>query len=465
MFIGREQELRTLNQLYASGKFEFAVIYGRRRVGKTALISEFIKEKEAIFFTGVESNAKQNLENFSQSIMDYRENDSLGVTFPSFQAALESVFQLAKSQRIILVIDEYPYVAHAAKSLASTLQLLIDKHHADSKLFLILCGSSMSYMEDQVLAYKAPLYGRRTAQLKIQPFDFFEVCRYLTGFSPTDKALAYGMIGGTPQYLQQMDARLSIEENIKRIFLSPASAIFEEPLNLLKQEVREPGVYNAIMTAIASGYSKMNEIAGKVGEDSSVCAIYLKNLITLGIVKKETPFGEKTGRKTIYSMEEPMFRFWYRFVPPNFSLITRGAADLAYSRIAPELPAYMGGIFEEICKQYLWKQLLEGKCAVNFRDVGRWWGANPKTRAQEEIDLMGDDNDAVLFAECKWTNEKIDLPVLDTLLARSELFHYPEKHFYLFAKTGFTKACKEKAAAMGNVSLTVYEDMLQRWQR
>ena len=247
MFIGREQELRTLNQLYASGKFEFAVIYGRRRVGKTALISEFIKEKEAIFFTGVESNAKQNLENFSQCIMDYRGNDSLGVTFPSFQAALESVFQLAKSQRIILVIDEYPYVAHAAKSLASTLQLLIDKHHAASKLFLILCGSSMSYMEDQVLAYKAPLYGRRTAQLKIQPFDFFEVCRYLTGFSPTDKALAYGMIGGTPQYLQQMDARLSIEENIKRIFLSPASAIFEEPLNLLKQEVREPGVYLSLI--------------------------------------------------------------------------------------------------------------------------------------------------------------------------------------------------------------------------
>ena len=462
MFIGREQELRTLNQLYASGKFEFAVIYGRRRVGKTALISEFIKGKDAIFFTGVETNAKQNLENFSQCIMDYQGSDSLGVTFPSFQAALESVFRVAKSQRVILVIDEYPYVAHAAKSLASTLQLLIDKHHADSKLFLILCGSSMSYMEDQVLAYKAPLYGRRTAQLKIRPFDFFEVCRYFTGLSPKDKALAYGMIGGTPQYLQQMDARLSIEENIKRIFLSPASAIFEEPLNLLKQEVREPGVYNAIMTAIASGYSKMNEIASKVGEDSSVCAIYLKNLITLGIVKKETPFGEKAGRKTIYSMEDPMFRFWYRFVPPNISLIARGATELAYNRIAPELSAYMGGIFEEICKQYLWKQLLEGTCAVSFRDIGRWWGANPKTRAQEEIDLMGDDNDAALFAECKWTNEKIDLPVLDTLLARSELFRYPKKHFYLFAKTGFTKACKEKAATMGNVSLTVYEDMLKR---
>ena len=346
MFIGREQELRTLNQLYASGKFEFAVIYGRRRVGKTALISEFIKGKDAIFFTGVETNAKQNLENFSQCIMDYQGSDSLGVTFPSFQAALESVFRVAKSQRVILVIDEYPYVAHAAKSLASTLQLLIDKHHADSKLFLILCGSSMSYMEDQVLAYKAPLYGRRTAQLKIRPFDFFEVCRYFTGLSPKDKALAYGMIGGTPQYLQQMDVHLSIEENIKRLFLSPASAggrraggdavkrmlVMHGP-NLNLTGVREPGVYNAIMTAIASGYSKMNEIASKVGEDSSVCAIYLKNLITLGIVKKETPFGEKAGRKTIYSMEDPMFRFWYRFVPENTSIISRGATDLAYKRL------------------------------------------------------------------------------------------------------------------------------------
>ena len=173
MFIGRQQELDTLNKLYHSGKFEFAVIYGRRRVGKTALISEFSKEKDTIFFTGVETNAKQNLDNFSRCIMEYDTGIAAGLSFASFQAALEYVFELAKTKRLVLVLDEYPYIARASKSLASTLQLLIDKNKDSSKLFLILCGSSMSYMEDHVLAYKAPLYGRRTAQLKINPFDFF----------------------------------------------------------------------------------------------------------------------------------------------------------------------------------------------------------------------------------------------------------------------------------------------------
>lgn len=461
MFIGRQQELNTLHKLYNSGKFEFAVIYGRRRVGKTALISEFTKDKDAIFFTGVETNAKQNLDNFSRCIMEYSTGIAADSSFASFQSALEYVFELAKSKRIVLVIDEYPYVARASKSLASTLQLLIDKNKDSSKLFLILCGSSMSYMEDHVLAYKAPLYGRRTAQLKINPFDFFEACHYFTRFSDTDKALAYGVVGGTPQYLTLIDDSRSIEENIKNTHLNPTSSIFEEPGNLLKQEVREPAIYNAVITAIATGCSKMNEISNKIDEDTSVCATYIKNLITLGIVKKESPYGEKSSRKTIYSIEDNMFRFWYRFVPENTSIISRGATDLAYKRIAPELSSYMGGVFEEICKQYLWKLLLDGKCAVSFSDLGRWWGTNPGTRAQEEIDIMGTDKDSALFAECKWTNEKVDLGVLETLAERSNLFQYKQRHFYLFAKTGFTKGCMDKAAEMGNVTLVEYADMLR----
>ncbi len=460
MFIGREQELNTLNKLYQSDKFQFAVIYGRRRVGKTSLIREFIKDKETIFFTGVETNAKQNLENFSKSIMEYSTGILMDTSFASFQTALEYVFELSKTKRLVMVIDEYPYVARASKSLASTLQFLIDKNKDTSKLVLILCGSSMSYMEDNVLAYKAPLYGRRTAQLKIQPFDFFEACRYLTKFSNFDKALAYGFIGGTPQYLMQIDDTLSIEENIKNTHLNPASSIFEEPNNLLKQEVREPAIYNAVITAIAAGCSKMNEISTNIGEDTSVCTNYIKNLITLGIIKKESPYGEKTSRKTIYSIADNMFRFWYRFVPENTSIITRGAADLAYQRIAPELPHYMGGVFEEICQQYLWKLLLEGKCAVNFSDLGRWWGTNPKTHTQEEIDIMGTDKNFALFGECKWTKEKVDLNVLETLVNRSELLHYNKKHFYLFAKTGFTRGCMDRAEEMGNVTLVTYEEML-----
>ena len=462
MFIGREREVAALDRLYESNKFEFAVIYGRRRVGKTALINHFIDNKEAIYFMGVESNEKQNLENFSKSIIEYSSGIEAETSFLSFQAALEYVFKLAEKKRLILAIDEYPYVARSSKSLASTLQLLIDKYKDTSKLMLILCGSSMSYMEDEVLAYKSPLYGRRTAQMKIFPFSFDEACRYLKNYSDEDKALAYGIVGGTPQYLLQMDDRLSIEDNIKNTYLNPISFLYEEPTNLLKQEVREPAIYMAIITAIAVGASRMSDISNKVGEDSNICANYLKSLINLGIVKKETPYGEKTSRKSIYSIEDNMFRFWYRFVPNNNSVIMRGAADIVYRRIEPQLSEYMGAVFEEICKQYLWNLLLNGNSPVEFSELGRWWGNDPIEKKQTEIDIMGEqDKQTALFGECKWTNEKVDLGVLETLIKRSKLFSYINVHLFLFSRSGFTKGCIDKANELGNVSLVTYADMLK----
>ncbi len=463
MFIGRKNEILQLNQLYNSGKFEFAVIYGRRRVGKTAIINEFIKNKDSVFFTGVETNEKQNLENLSKCILEFYTGISTDFSFASFQAALEYVFKLSENRRIILCIDEYPYVARSSSSLASTLQYLIDKYKDTSKLFLILCGSSMSYMEDNVLAYKAPLYGRRTAQFKILPFEFKETLEYLQNFSDEDKALIYGLIGGTPQYLLQINTALSVEENIKNIFLNPNSSIFEEPNNLLKQEVREPAIYNAVISAIASGASKLSEIANKIGEDTSTCAVYIKNLVSLGIIKKENPYNDISTRKTVYSIEDNMFRFWYRFIPENMALITRNMADIALSRITPFLSDYMGSIFEEICKQYLWDELSKGRSAIIFTDMGRWWGTNHKTKKQIEIDIMASENKEVaLFAECKWTNAKIDSGVLEKLIELSELFHFNKKYYYLFSKTGFTQSCIDEAEKIGNVKLVQYCDMLKK---
>lgn len=460
MFIGREKELAILDNLYNSDKFEFAVIYGRRRVGKTALISHFIQDKKAIYFMGVESNEKQNLENFSQAVFECNTGGMIGSSFMSFQAALEYVFKISESERLVLVIDEYPYVAKSSKSLASTLQMLIDKNKDNSKLMLILCGSSMSYMEDNVLAYKAPLYGRRTAQMKILPFDFGDACKYFNRFSPEDMAMVYGLVGGTPQYLLQMDDHISIEDNIKNVFLNPSSSIFEEPENLLKHEVREPAVYNAIITAVAAGSSRISEVATKIGETTSVCAQYIKNLIGLGIILKETPYGEKESRRSVYAIADNMFRFWYRFVPDNNSIISRGAADLAYKRIEPALSDYMGKIFEEISMQYLWKLLLNGESPIEFMDLGRWWGTDPKEKIQTEIDIMGEkDKNTALFGECKWINENVDVKVLEKLKNRSRLFRYENVHLYLFAKKGFTQGCVDEAEKMGNVSLVTYGEM------
>ena len=460
MFIGRDRELQILNQLYEKENFQFPVIYGRRRVGKTAIINEFVKNKDTIFFTGLETNAAQNLDNFSRAIFDYVNGfGAAAPVFRTFQEALEYVFLMAEEKRIILVIDEYPYAAKSYRGFASVLQVLIDKHKDKSKLFLILCGSSMSFMEEQVLGYKSPLYGRRTAQFKINPFDFFESCRYFKKFSALDMAVIYGMVGGTPQYLRQMNDTLSVEENIKNTFLNTTSYLFEEPNNLLKQEVREPAVYNAIISAIATGSSKLSEISGKVGEETSACSAYLKNLISLGIIKKETPITEKSTRKTIYAIADNMFRFWYRFIPSNMSIIQNGMIEQAYKNVVEHIPAYMGAVFEEICKQYMWKLNREGRAAVTFTDLGRWWGSDPVSRSEAEIDILAvADKDSAIFCECKWTNESVDLSILESLLKRSGLFSCSKKYYYIFAKTGFTAGCIKRAEEFGNIALVAYND-------
>ena len=461
MFIGREKELSKLTQLYNTNTFQFPVIYGRRRVGKTALINEFIKDKESISFTGLESTVSQNLENLSRAIHLYMGTIGEAPIYQSFQSALETIFELAENKRVIFVIDEYPYVAKAYKAFSSVIQTMIDKHKDKSKLYLILCGSSMSFMEEQVLGYKSPLYGRRTAQFKILPFDFTESRKYFKNFSDNDMAEIYGIVGGTPQYLLQMKDSLSVEDNIKLNILDPNSYLFEEPVNLLKQEVQKAALYNAIITAVATGSTKLSEIATKVGEETSACAICLKKLTSLGLVRKETPFGEKASKRTIYKIEDNLFRFWYRFVPENLSLLQNDMIDIAYHSVSAGMNTYMGAVFEEICKQYLWELNRKGKAAISFTSLGRWWGNDPKQKSQTEIDIIGEaDKNTALFGECKWTNEKVDVGVLELLIERSKLFHYKKVHYYVFAKSGFTKGCVDKAQEMGNVTLVEYSKML-----
>ncbi|MBQ3226978.1 MAG: ATP-binding protein [Clostridia bacterium] len=461
MFIGRERELKKLNSLYGTDIFQFPVIYGRRRVGKTALINEFIRGKDAISFTGIESTASQNLENLSHAIHHYVGGAGEAPIYSSFQSALEAIFKLSENKRLVFSIDEYPYVAKAYKPFSSVLQKLIDKYKDNSQLYLILCGSSMSFMEEQVLGYKSPLYGRRTAQFKILPFDFAESRKYFKNFSDEDMALIYGIVGGTPQYLLQIDDSLSVEDNIKDNVLDPNSYLFEEPANLLKQEVQKASLYNAIISAIATGCTKLSEISVKVGETTSACAICLKKLLTLGIIKKETPFKEDSTKKTIYIIDDNLFRFWYRFVPQNLSLLQNSMIDVAYKSVSDGMSTYMGMVFEEICKQYLWQLNRMSKTPATFTELGRWWGNDPNEKKQVEIDMIAEcNNDTAIFGECKWTNERVDTKVLETLLYRSGLFHYKNVYLYLFSKSGFTKGCEEKADELGNVTLVTFQDIM-----
>ncbi len=460
MFVGRVRELKELQNRYEQGNFECVIMYGRRRIGKTALISEFIKDKSAVYYMGIEGTERQNLENFSRAIWqsdNTKEAGYEGAVFSSFQNALESIFQRAEKERLILAIDEYPYIARSSMGLSSVLQMLIDKYRATSKLMIILCGSSMSYMEDEVLAYKAPLYGRRTAQIKVQPFTFDEFRLWFSDVESERQALFYGLVGGTPQYMMYLDKNSSVEYNIKKTFLNPLSFVYEEPENLLKQEVRDSALYYSIITAVANGASRLSEVSDKVGIDSSTCANYIKNLVALGLIRRETPYGEKISRRSLYRVEDNLFRFWFRFIPRLSSIISRAGADGAYGRIGSHLSEYMGLVFEDICRQFLWNELIAGSLPVDAVEIGRWWGTDKRTRSQTEIDIMATDEEGnALFGECKWTNEPVDAAVLKTLVARSELFSYAKKYLYVFSKSGFTSGCREEAERLGNVKLLTY---------
>lgn len=461
MFIGRNSELQQLNTLYKQDKFQCVIIWGRRRVGKTTLINEFCKDKTAIYFTGIESTAKDNLENFSKSIAAINGSSDNAPVFKDFRSALININGLAQKKKIVLIIDEYPYLARSYKPISSVLQELIDNTlKANPNLFIILCGSSMSFMEKQVLGYQSPLYGRRTAQFHIKPFNFYEVASYYKNFSPEDIAAVYGITGGIPLYMSFINDKLSLKENIINNFLTPSGYMYEEPNNLLNQELREPAIYNAIIRAVATGSSKISEIASKVGIDNAKASNYIDKLIELGIIEKETPAGApKSSRKTIYGIKDGMFRFWYKFIPQNNVLIQRGKAETAWQNIEPQFSDYMGKVFEDICADYLWENY--ESLPVSYQQIGRWWGANPKLKREEEIDIVAYADNKAILCECKWRNEKADKNVLETLLERRKLLtHFDECYYYIFSKACFTKSCIELAQADNKIRLISFKEML-----
>ncbi len=441
-FYCREEELRKLNKRYHAGDFECIIIYGRRRVGKTTLINEFCKDKPTIFFSALNTTEIENLESLSKSIMNYERPD-MDVTpeFKTYDAALDELTALATHERIVFVIDEYPYLAKAKPSISAMLQHIIDHKWNNSKMFLILCGSSMSFMEDQVLGQESPLYGRRTGQFKIAPLDYKESAVFHPDLSNEDNALIYGITGGVPHYINKLGVKESVDEALLDNFFDRSSYLYEEPANLLKQELREPAIYNAIITAIAQGASRINDIALKTGQENSVVSKYLGTLIDLGIVKKETPVTEKIGKKTIYELADNFFRFWYRFVPANMSAIDSGRIQKSYANsIKKNLPDYMGLTFEHMCRDYL--LYYEKDLPIELNQVGQWWGTDNKNKKQVQIDIVGTPvkGDEYIIGSCKYQNEKIGLDELELIREYAQVFGKGKKYYYyIFSKGGFTE--------------------------
>ena len=452
MFIARKKELKELDNLYNMEGFRFAIVYGRRRVGKTALITEFIKDKDSIFYISIEQNDKAALDDFSARVLErFPSAASMIDRFPSWDKAFSYISGQVGEKRIVLVIDEYPYLASGNPSISSILQKHIDTDFKASNLFLILCGSSMSFMENQVLGYKSPLYGRRSAQFRVESFDYYDAGLFFPNYSYEDRILAYAVCGGIPQYLNALAEHDNLTDGIYECFLKKSGVLYEEPENLLKQELRKPAVYNTLIASIAGGASRLNEISTKAGEENKKCSKYLKSLLDLHIIGKEYPYGVKTERNSIYILHDNMFRFWYRFIPQNVTNIESGLGrQVLENRIKQGLPVYMGHVFEDACREYMKRINGSQSLPFMFDGIGRWWGTNPKTRTQEEVDILADAGDKAIFGECKWTTEKMGSDILTELQRKSEIFgRYSDKMYILFSKTGFNSAVENHAAQTG----------------
>ena len=464
MFAGRKKELEELEKLYKTRKFQMVIVYGRRRVGKSTLIAHFTRNKRSAFFTAIESDSKRNLEVFSHVLMKQRGVQG-ELAFSGWEQAFNEAAALARKP-LILVIDEYPYLAQAERSISSILQRYCDTVFRNLPIMIILSGSSMSFMENQVLGYQSPIYGRRTAQLKIEPLDYRDSAVFVPRYDLVTKALVYGISGGIPKYLELFDDSLTLKQNIIRLFLSPAGYLYEEPSNLLKQELREPVKYNLIIEAVAKGSSRLNEIATRTGLETSAVSNYISSLISLGIMRKETAVTEeKNRRKTIYRLADTMFVFWYRYIMGNEFSIRSGDAESLYDEeIKPDLNRFMGNIFEKMCADYLTNENTgkTGSLPFRIRQMGRWWGTNPITKSEEEIDIIGinEKSSSALFCECKFRDSPVDSQILSSLLEKSRQWpDYRHKYFMLFSKSGFTRGMEAAMRKTENVRHLDLRDM------
>lgn len=461
MFVDRTGELEGLERGYRGRAARLVVIYGRRRVGKTALLTEFARGKSALQYTAEEATESVLLQQLSERAAEASGQRYLAeAPFRTWEAFFGFLVEWAQRRRRLVILDEFPYLLQASPGLASRLQKAWDERLKDIALMLVLCGSYVSVMEQEVLGHRSPLYGRRTGQLRLAPLDFFDASLMLRSSPIARRVEAYAVLGGMPAYVAQFDARLDVFENIARHVLRREAFLYDEPRFVLLQELREPRVYFSILRALAFGDTRLNDIAQHVGLDRTAVARYLDLLRALSLVDRHVPITEgapEKSRKGLYQICDLFFRFWFRFVYPHATDLEAGRSEaVLQQRIRPAFSTFVGPVFEEVCRQ--WLRRVEGTPAwpVRYRALGRWWDR------EHEIDLVGlGERGEILFGECKWSEKPVGIDVLESLRATSRLVPVeanPEQAVYvLFSKSGFTEAVKRQEGS--NVRLVGLQEI------
>ena len=452
MFIGRERELASLKEFYDRDGIGMTVIYGRRRIGKSTLIAEFVKDKKTIFYTATRVGKERNLELFSRQVTELFFPGIENITFKSTEAVFDFIKQNIAGEKIVLVIDELPYWAEKDEAFLSVLQKYIDTVWNHTNLKIILCGSALSFMENKVLSEKSPLFGRRDSQIKLDAFNYLDAARFVPDYSNEEKAICYGITGGVAKYLSMLDPAKSVDENIVRLFFRTNGYLYDETRNLLIQEFSDISQVNNIIEQIASGVNTVNMIANKIGEKEATVLYSLEKLINVGLVeKKRCITEEKNKKKTQYILKDHMFKFWYEFIPKAISVIEMGQGELYYQKaVKPVLHSFMGSVFEDMCRYYTLQQGIQGAFDCFITSVGSWWGtenvidkAGGRRAQATDIDVvaLSELDKKAVIGECKFKNEKIDRGIYETLVRRAGLISakYKVVKYVLFSLSGYTQ--------------------------
>lgn len=444
-FIDRERELGALEKFWQEKEAQLIVIYGKRRIGKTELIKQFIKRRPHIYFLAQKINEHENLKLLGESVGEFFGDDILARSgFENWKWFFEYLKKHLK-KRMVLVIDEFPYLAEANKGISSIFQAGWDEYLKDGPIFLILCGSSISMMEEQVLAYKAPLYGRRTGQIFLKSFPFSLAREFYPGLSFERCLELYSIAGGNPSYLKRFNPGFSLDRNIKENILQPEAFLYNEVEFILREELREPRNYFAILKAIALSKNKVSEIVNETGLQKGILHKYLFILEDLHIIQKEFPVTEKNplkSRKGIYKLQDQFFKFWFRYILPNKGNIEEGRIDFVLSKIKKDFNLLVAENYEKIVREII------RDCENRFSPIikiGRWWDRN------EEIDIVAsnEEENEILFGEVKWSNKPVGINIYEDLKRKAKEVGQEKKksseHFCLFSKSGFTESMKQLA--------------------
>ncbi len=485
MFIGRTTELQFLENLWNNPDGQLVILYGRRRVGKTELLKQFCQGKDHIFYACEQTSDLVQRQKFSRAVLQSGHPLAGMISvFEDWETALRAVTMDAEKSRNLLLIDEFPYIFKADPSFTYMLQNLWDHVLKDQNLMVILCGSSMSFIENEILGHKNPLYGRSTGILKLEPMDFYSARDFFPEYDDEQKILAYSILGGIPYYLKQFNPEKSLQRNIISQILTPGTVLYNETEFLMREELREPSLYNAIIETIAAGSTKSTDIATRSGVKAQTSLPkYLTSLEELQLVRRE--FSVDTGAKTksnrnrgSYRICDPFFKFWYSFGSPYRSAIDAGEGEQVFSHlISPSLHAFASQMFEDICMEYV--RVLNRENALPFWvcELGRWMGKatvrdlnaeNGLRTAETEIDVMGisADHTQYVIGECKFKSVPFSYRELLQLKAKAVPgLQHAEVYYMLFSLSGFDQQVCQEAQNNPYLRLVSLHDIVHPEQR